>query len=137
MLNLIAIAAAVALPVAQQPAPDCRTADIYFESGRANLSIAALQTIDAVHASVASAGWPHASAMVTGHIDGDEQARGLTSLDAERLAAVRLRLEALNAGDPTRWVYTVRSVDHAEPARRTSGREPMNRRVGLSICSGG
>jgi hypothetical protein len=134
MLDMIVIAAA--LTGGLQQAPDCRTADIYFESGRANLNIAALQTVDAIHASVASAGWPRVSATVTGHIDGDEQARGLTSLDAERLAAVRLRLEALNAGQATRWLYTVRSVDHTEPARRTSGREPMNRRVGLSVCSG-
>ena len=136
MLNPIVIAAAIALAPAQQ-APDCRTADIYFESGRNNLGVAALQTIDAIHASVASAGWPRVSAQVTGHIDGDEQSRGLMSLDEERLAAVRLRLEALNAGEARRWVFTVRGADHTEPARRTSGREPMNRRVGLSVCSGG
>ncbi|HYC69387.1 OmpA family protein [Brevundimonas sp.] len=135
MLDMIVIFAAAALTGAPQQAPDCRTGDVYFESGRANLNVAARQTVDAVHRLALQAGWRSASATITGHVDGDEKAKGLTSLDEERAAAVRGRLEELHAGSPQTLTFATTGVDDSEPARRTSAPQPLNRRVSLSVCA--
>ena len=140
MLTLTVVAATTALSGAPHQAPDCRVAEIYFESGRANLNIAALQSLDAIYGMASQAGWPGASATIVGHIDGAEGARGLVSLDEERAGAIRERLENLRGrqdGSPAPWTFIVGGVDDAQPAREAPGAsEPLNRRARLIVCSG-
>jgi hypothetical protein len=140
MLTLTVVAATTALSGAPHQAPDCRAAEIYFESGRANLNTAALQTVDGIYGMARQAGWPGASATIVGHIDGAEGARGLVSLDEERAGTIRGRLESLREsqdGSPAPWTFIVGGVDDAQPAREAPGAsQPLNRRARLIVCSG-
>ncbi|MBI2261290.1 MAG: hypothetical protein HYU62_06455 [Caulobacterales bacterium] len=140
MLTLIAVAAATALSGAPHQAPDCRVAEIYFESGRANLNNAALQSVDAIYGMARQAGWSGVSATVVGHIDGAEGTQGLVSLDEERAGAIRERLESLREsedGSPAPWTFIVGGADDAQPAREAPGAsQPLNRRARLIVCSG-
>lgn len=134
MLIMIAAAAVAALSTPPQASADCRTVSVYFRSGRADLEPAAAGLVDTVYALVGSTDGSRLAAAITGHIDSDEQAQGLTSLDEERVAAVWSRLEALRAGQGAPWSFTVSSMDDTMPARPSSDQESLNRRVELAVC---
>ena len=136
MLNLIATLAVITLSTPLQQSPRCEAVTIYFESERAVLSAQNAQFVDSVFAQVRSTHGPRVTATITGHTDSDEQARGLTSLDEERAAAVRNRLRALLTGQSDQWSFTIRGVNNTEPAHPSSRREPLNRRAELSVCPG-
>jgi outer membrane protein OmpA-like peptidoglycan-associated protein len=137
MMNLMATMAVAALSTAPQQSPDCRMVSVYFESDSGDLTRAAVQLVDTVYALVGSTDGSRVTATIAGHVDSDEQARGLTSLDEQRVAAVWSRLQALRTGRSDQWAFTVRSMNDTQPAHPNSGREALNRRAELSICPTG
>ena len=126
-----AVCAAIAVPTLaearQSQCPGGRPISIYLPQGAAAVTPEGMPLVQIVWERMQ----PSGGAVVTGHVDGSEQAN--TGLSAARAASVADQLKAW--GVPAGRL-TVAGAGFSQPAVNVPGAEPLNRRVEVCVTGG-